>query len=230
MSFSGTICQQITWNQRGNKPWRAPFIQFFQKMFCLCRLVFSIFESFPVHVIFRHDIDSGAACGKKVLIVFRASQHPLLASSPLWYSAQNAGTLLFSESAKTLLDAMAAVRKYRETVGAVLLSENKQLLKERLGAVMNDQTDWNAYCWSASALSSQTFNVFSLMRFANSFSISEKKAHFIFWRSTRRALWISKSHAMKMAVFRVLAIWLKRRWKIFLAIANTENEAVERSA
>ncbi len=34
---------------------------------------------------------------------------------------------------------MAAVRKYRETVGAVLLSENKQLLKERLGAVMNDQ-------------------------------------------------------------------------------------------
>ena len=40
---------------------------------------------------------------------------------------------------KTLLDAMAAVRKYRETVGAVLLSENKQLLKERLGAVMNDQ-------------------------------------------------------------------------------------------
>ena len=40
---------------------------------------------------------------------------------------------------KTPLDAMAAVRKYRETVGAVLLSENKQLLKERLGAVMKDQ-------------------------------------------------------------------------------------------
>lgn len=38
---------------------------------------------------------------------------------------------------KTLLDAMAAVRTYRENVGTVPLSENKQLLKERLGAVMN---------------------------------------------------------------------------------------------
>ena len=33
---------------------------------------------------------------------------------------------------KTLLDAMAAVRKYRETVGAVPLSENKQLLKRKV--------------------------------------------------------------------------------------------------
>ena len=38
---------------------------------------------------------------------------------------------------KTLLDAMAAVGKYRENLGSVTLSENKQLLKERLGAVMN---------------------------------------------------------------------------------------------
>lgn len=38
---------------------------------------------------------------------------------------------------KTLLDAMAAVGKYRESPGAVTLSENKQLLKERLGAIMN---------------------------------------------------------------------------------------------
>ncbi len=38
---------------------------------------------------------------------------------------------------KTLLDAMAAVGKYRENLGAVTLSENKQLLKERLGAIMN---------------------------------------------------------------------------------------------
>jgi len=37
---------------------------------------------------------------------------------------------------KTLLDAMAAVGKYRESLGAVTLSENKQLLKERLGAIM----------------------------------------------------------------------------------------------
>lgn len=37
---------------------------------------------------------------------------------------------------KTLLDAMAAVGKYRETPGAVTLSENKRLLKERLGAIM----------------------------------------------------------------------------------------------
>lgn len=37
---------------------------------------------------------------------------------------------------KTLLDAMAAVGKYRENFGAVTLSENKQLLKERLGAIM----------------------------------------------------------------------------------------------
>ena len=33
---------------------------------------------------------------------------------------------------KTLLNAMAAVGKYKESVGAVTLSENKQLLKERL--------------------------------------------------------------------------------------------------
>ncbi|MDE7208150.1 MAG: M56 family metallopeptidase [Lachnospiraceae bacterium] len=38
---------------------------------------------------------------------------------------------------KTLLDAMAAVGTYKETFGAVTLSENKQLLKERLGAIMN---------------------------------------------------------------------------------------------
>ncbi len=41
------------------------------------------------------------------------------------------------EYGKTLLDAMAAVRTYRENFGAVTLSENKQLLKERLVAVMN---------------------------------------------------------------------------------------------
>ena len=38
---------------------------------------------------------------------------------------------------KTLLDAMAAVGKYKEHPGAATLSENKQLLKERLGAIMN---------------------------------------------------------------------------------------------
>jgi len=37
---------------------------------------------------------------------------------------------------KTLLNAMSAVGKYRENPGAVTLSENKQLLKERLGAIM----------------------------------------------------------------------------------------------
>ena len=37
---------------------------------------------------------------------------------------------------QTLLDAMAAVGKYKESYGAVTLSENKQLLKERLGAIM----------------------------------------------------------------------------------------------
>ena len=38
---------------------------------------------------------------------------------------------------KTLLDAMAAVGKYRGNPGIVPLGENKQLLKERLGAIMN---------------------------------------------------------------------------------------------
>lgn len=38
---------------------------------------------------------------------------------------------------KTLLDAMAAVGKYKKNLGAVTLSENKQLLKERLSAIMN---------------------------------------------------------------------------------------------
>lgn len=38
---------------------------------------------------------------------------------------------------QTLLDAMAAVGKYRENPGAVTLGEDKQLLKERLGAIMN---------------------------------------------------------------------------------------------
>ena len=38
---------------------------------------------------------------------------------------------------KILLDAMAAVGKYKESLAAVTLSENKQLLKERLGAIMN---------------------------------------------------------------------------------------------
>ncbi|MCI9674944.1 MAG: hypothetical protein HFH06_04145 [Lachnospiraceae bacterium] len=38
---------------------------------------------------------------------------------------------------KTLLNAMAAVGKYKENLGAVTLSENKQLLKERINAIMN---------------------------------------------------------------------------------------------
>ncbi len=38
---------------------------------------------------------------------------------------------------KTLLDAMVAVGKYKENLGSVTLGENKQLLKERLGAIMN---------------------------------------------------------------------------------------------
>lgn len=37
---------------------------------------------------------------------------------------------------QTLLDAMAAAGKYRENPGAVTLSENKKLLKERLGSIM----------------------------------------------------------------------------------------------
>lgn len=40
------------------------------------------------------------------------------------------------EYGNTLLDAMAAVGRYKENPGAVTLSENKQLLKERLGAIM----------------------------------------------------------------------------------------------
>lgn len=38
---------------------------------------------------------------------------------------------------QTLLDAMAAVWRYRENPGAVTLSENKRLLKERLSAIVN---------------------------------------------------------------------------------------------
>ena len=41
------------------------------------------------------------------------------------------------EYGKTLLDAMAAVGRYKEYLGAVTLSENKQLLKERINAIMN---------------------------------------------------------------------------------------------
>ena len=41
-----------------------------------------------------------------------------------------------SDYGKTLLDAMAAVGRYKENLGTVTLSENKQLLKERLGAIM----------------------------------------------------------------------------------------------
>ncbi len=38
---------------------------------------------------------------------------------------------------KTLLDAMAAVGRYKENFGVITLNENKQILKERLGAIMN---------------------------------------------------------------------------------------------
>ncbi len=38
---------------------------------------------------------------------------------------------------KTLLDAMAAIGRYKEHLGAVTLSENKQLLKERINAIMD---------------------------------------------------------------------------------------------
>ncbi len=41
---------------------------------------------------------------------------------------------------ETLLNAMVAVGKYQENFGAVTLSENKELLKERIGAIMNFKT------------------------------------------------------------------------------------------
>lgn len=41
------------------------------------------------------------------------------------------------EYGKTLLDAMKAAGKYKESVVSVTLNENKELLKERLGAIMN---------------------------------------------------------------------------------------------
>jgi beta-lactamase regulating signal transducer with metallopeptidase domain len=43
----------------------------------------------------------------------------------------------------TLLDAMAAVGKYKESIGAVTLSENTKLLKERITAIMNFQKKSN---------------------------------------------------------------------------------------
>ncbi|MCI9436529.1 MAG: hypothetical protein HFH85_05055 [Lachnospiraceae bacterium] len=53
---------------------------------------------------------------------------------------------------KTLLDAMAAVGKHMETPGAVTLSENKQLLKERLGAIMVYQKRSRTVRMAAAAL------------------------------------------------------------------------------
>lgn len=53
---------------------------------------------------------------------------------------------------KTLLDAMAAVGRYKENPGAVTLSENKQLLKERLGAIMNFTRKSNAVRFLTGAL------------------------------------------------------------------------------
>ncbi|MBD5393424.1 MAG: hypothetical protein HDR71_03975 [Lachnospiraceae bacterium] len=41
------------------------------------------------------------------------------------------------EYGKILLDAMVSVGKYKESLGALTLNENKQLLKERLEAIMN---------------------------------------------------------------------------------------------
>jgi len=53
---------------------------------------------------------------------------------------------------KTLLDAMAAVGKYKENLGAVTLSENKQLLKERISAIMNYKKKSTAIRFLTSAL------------------------------------------------------------------------------
>lgn len=53
---------------------------------------------------------------------------------------------------KTLLDAMAAVGKYKENLGAVTLSENKQLLKERMSAIMNYKKKSTAIRFLTSAL------------------------------------------------------------------------------
>ena len=43
------------------------------------------------------------------------------------------------EYGKVLLDAMAAVGRYKENPGAVTLNRNKKLLKERLGAIMREK-------------------------------------------------------------------------------------------
>lgn len=53
---------------------------------------------------------------------------------------------------KILLDAMAAVGKYKESLATVTLSENKQLLKERLGAIMNLKRKSKATLFATSVL------------------------------------------------------------------------------
>ena len=47
------------------------------------------------------------------------------------------GYINAEEYGETLLDTMAAVGKYKESLGAVTLSENKKILKERLEAIMS---------------------------------------------------------------------------------------------
>ena len=47
------------------------------------------------------------------------------------------GYINAEEYGKTLLDTMAAVGKYKESFGAVTLSENKKILKERLESIMS---------------------------------------------------------------------------------------------
>lgn len=53
---------------------------------------------------------------------------------------------------KTLLDAMAAVGRYKEHLGAVTLSGNKQFLKERLGAIMSSKKQSKAAKFLTAAL------------------------------------------------------------------------------
>ncbi len=71
---------------------------------------------------------------------------------------------------KTLLDAMAAVGRYRENLGAVTLSENKRLLKERLGAIMNFRRKTKAMRFLTGAL---TLGVICGAAFLGVYSVAE---------------------------------------------------------
>lgn len=112
------------------------------------------------------------------------------------------------EYGRTLLEAMAAVGVYKEALGAVTLNENKELLKERLGAIMNYKKK-NKSSVITTALFTAVLSIGAMYTGAYAGDVNyEAESRMVQHSETKEADIIDTAHIDEMALALTDKIWV----------------------